>query len=488
MYTKKNYQSEYTNISSLNPCNITFIDNNETSVLKCTEWVFDKQYYETTLTEQWSMVCEKASWRSNVQMVYFLGYLIGSIVMGILADRFGRRPIMLSAFIMFIIGTCGTAFGPQEAYGTLASYIIYAVSRFLIACGTRGINVTGFVLGMEMMGPTKLTFAGIVIEYFFAIGQLILVLIAFFVRDWRTLSWIIIILTLPFLSYFFLLPESPRWLLSKNKQNEAFTILNKVAETNKRELNIDSWNLLLQEEKNKNVNQIKENILSVFKSYKLCTICCILFLNWIINNFIFYGVGLKSNDLGVSPYLSFAISALVEILAYILVHLILDKLGRKLPYCGFLFLAGVSCLSITFTTNLYAVLTLAMIGKFCASAAYAIIYLYSSELFPTSVRNSLMGACSMMARIGAIVAPYTIGLADLIEWSALPFCVFGISGIIGSATAIILPETLNRELPNRIRDAELMSSFGLSFKYKSSKLSSINDENHETIKLNDAKN
>lgn len=61
--------------------------------------------------------------------------------------RFGRRPIMLSAFIMLIIGSIGATFGPQESFGTLASYLIYATSRFLIACGTRGINVTGFVLG-----------------------------------------------------------------------------------------------------------------------------------------------------------------------------------------------------------------------------------------------------------------------------------------------------------------------------------------------------
>ena len=57
-----------------------------------------------------------------------------------------------------------------------------------------------------MMGPGKRTFAGIVIEYFFAFGQLILVFIAYFVRDWRTLSWIVIILTLPFLSYFLYVP------------------------------------------------------------------------------------------------------------------------------------------------------------------------------------------------------------------------------------------------------------------------------------------
>lgn len=49
---------------------------------------------------------------------------------------------------MLIIGGLGVAFGPQEEFGTWPSYIIYAVSRFIIACGTRGINVTGFVLGI----------------------------------------------------------------------------------------------------------------------------------------------------------------------------------------------------------------------------------------------------------------------------------------------------------------------------------------------------
>ena len=89
----------------------------------------------------------RAIWRNNVQTIYFAGYFVGSIIMGILADHFGRRPIMLSSFVMIIIGSLGVALGPQEKFGSLASYILYAISRFIIACGTRGINVTGFVLG-----------------------------------------------------------------------------------------------------------------------------------------------------------------------------------------------------------------------------------------------------------------------------------------------------------------------------------------------------
>lgn len=76
------------NITQLDKCQITFklTDSNDTFSEKCSEWVYDREYYTTTLTEQWQMVCDKASWRSNVQMVYFSGYLVGSIIMGILAD------------------------------------------------------------------------------------------------------------------------------------------------------------------------------------------------------------------------------------------------------------------------------------------------------------------------------------------------------------------------------------------------------------------
>jgi OCT family organic cation transporter-like MFS transporter 4/5 len=331
--------------------------------------------------------------------------------------------------------------------------------------------VTGFVLAMEMMGPSKRVFAGIVIEYFFAIGQVILVAFAYtnnilFESGWRTLAIALVVPTMPFLSYFFLLPESPRWLLSKNRQDEAFEILQGVAKTNKRTLDKETWNALL-EQSNQKSNQSEnksENILDLIKSLHLGIMCAILFFQWIINNFIFYGVGLKSNDLGVNPYLSFLISAAVEILAYIVSHAILDRLGRKLPYVVSLAFAGFSCFSIGFVSDTNIVVVLAMSGKFFASMSYAIIYLYSSELFPTSIRNTGMGCCSMMARIGSMTAPLMIGLGDTLNMPNLPFLAFGITGLIGCGCALMLPETLNKKLPDTIQEAERINKFTLSCK------------------------
>ena len=57
---------------------------------------------------------------------------------------------MLSSFILILIGGFGAAFGPQKSIGTLGSFIVYALCRFLIAVGPRGINVTGFVLGKKI--------------------------------------------------------------------------------------------------------------------------------------------------------------------------------------------------------------------------------------------------------------------------------------------------------------------------------------------------
>ncbi|CAF0803311.1 unnamed protein product [Brachionus calyciflorus] len=459
-----NHNLTLSNVTSLDSCSYTI--NNEKQ--PCEEWVFDRTYYQETLTEQWSLVCSDSGMIGSLQTIYFSGYLVGSIIMGIMADHFGRRPIMLSSFVMIILGSAGVAFGPQEMYGRRTGYILYALSRFIIACGTRGINVTGFVLGMEMMGPSKRTFAGIVIEYFFAIGQIILigfVYVNYMVLglSWRYLAIALIFLGVPFLSYFFILPESPRWLLSKDRKEEAYEILKKVAKTNGRVLKDETWQgLLIHHEHSISNKQHVETALDAVKSPKLVIMSSILFLNWIINNFLFYGVGLKMSDLGVNPYFTFTIGAIVEIIAYAVTHVILDRIGRKAPYLFFLFFAGVSCLSIAFTKNTFLILLLAMSGKFCASAAYAIIYLYTSELFPTSIRNSGMGACSMMARIGSMIAPKINDLSSVSE--SLPFLIFGISGIIGSMSSIILPETLNRELPENIKEANSLNKLGLSCK------------------------
>jgi OCT family organic cation transporter-like MFS transporter 4/5 len=151
-----------------------------------------------------------------------------------------------------------------------------------------------------------------------------------------------------------------------------------------------------------------------------------------VQNLVFYGVSQNTGTnffsrlvcynhfilLGswdLNPYLSFTISAVVELAAYIVVHLILDRIGRKIPYFVFAILFGVVALLIlpvqnyvTKGSSAQLILMNIINGalKFLASASYAIIYIYANELFPTNVRNTGMGICSMIARIGAIIGTF----------------------------------------------------------------------------------
>lgn len=419
----------------------------------CNSWSFDKTYYQSTLTEEWSMVCDRSFYSSYVQMIYFSGYVFGSVLLGFLADIFGRRPIMLSSFILFIFAGLGSALGPQESFGFEISFIIYAFSRFVIACANRGINDTGYILALETVGVKYRAHAAMIFPLFFSVGELFLVTFAFFIREWRYLALAMVVPLFPFLSYFFIIAESPRWLISKGRTDEAFKNISKIAKVNKREIDENTWATFIKDNKEEKKTETSENMLDLLKSPKLVILLIVMFVNWIVCNLGFYGVGLKSNDLGVNPYLSFAISATFGLVAYIVGLALINKFGRKYPYILSVLVNGVACTSIYFFDgNVVVTVSLAMLGRFSITMAYAIIHLYSSEVFPTSIRATCQGACSMMARFGSIIAPLIIGLDDI--YKGLPFLVFGSSALLCAFTALVLPETHNRKLPKNLKEAE----------------------------------
>ncbi|CAF4415807.1 unnamed protein product, partial [Adineta steineri] len=113
---------------------------------------------------------------------------------------------------------------------------------------TRGISVSGFVLGSEIVGPSKRLLTGIVIEYFFVFGQYFLVAFAFFIRTWRALTGAITLFTVPFMFFYFILPESPRWLVSRGRFDDAEKVLRKIAVDNKRDFDPNKYQQLKEEQ------------------------------------------------------------------------------------------------------------------------------------------------------------------------------------------------------------------------------------------------
>ncbi|RVE40410.1 hypothetical protein evm_014940 [Chilo suppressalis] len=102
----------------------------------------------------------------------------------------------------------------------------------------------------------------------------------------------------------------------------------------------------------------------------------------------------------------------------------------------------------------YAWLRLALMLAFetLATFSYNIVYMYTSELFPTYTRNSVHSLCSAVGRLGSLLAPQMPLLISY--WSGLPPLIFGVTSLASGALALLLPETARTPLPDTVADAE----------------------------------
>ncbi|KAJ8316719.1 hypothetical protein KUTeg_005729 [Tegillarca granosa] len=338
--------------------------------------------------------------------------------------RIGRKKAIQLSFILVTATAISLAFSPN--------YIVFVILYFLLGAANAGVFTTRFVIGLELVGPTKRKFVGIATNYFFAIGLLVLAGVGYLLRDWQ---YILLALSAPTV---LLIPESPRWLLSQGRITEANEIVRKAAKVNKVTL---PEKIFDKSEAETPAN----NMLSM----------------------TYYGLSLNTGNLGGNFFLNLAISGLVEIPAYTLAILFLDRLGRKKCHSFSMILGGAACLSTIFSItyggeSLQGVTTaLAMIGKLGSSAAFSIIYVFSAELFPTVVRNAGIGASSCCARIGVMAAPYIVDSTKMIKsdfGQSVPLVVFGAASVFAGLLSLLLPETLGQHLPETLEDGKLFGT------------------------------
>ncbi|XP_062581641.1 organic cation transporter protein-like [Saccostrea cucullata] len=416
----------------------------------CSSWVYDKSVYDSTFASEQDLICDKQLWASNAKMVFFAGVFFGALGLGALADKIGRKKTLILSILVLLASSLAVSW--------VANYYLFCVLRFVVGFSCAGTFMSAFVLGVEIVGPSKRLWAGVVIEYFFALGLVILCLIGYLIRDWKYNEIAVSVPAALLLSYWWLLPESPRWLVNRGKFEEAKVVIRKIAKRNKVQVTEKQLDSLECDE------TAEGQLWHLFTSRVLFVRTIIIFLNWCVVSMVYYGLSLNSGNLAGDFYLNFFLTGLVEFPAYTLCLVLLDRIGRKKLHCACMVLGGLACICTIFTVlyigkshQMYTTVILAMIGKIGAAAAFAVIYVWSAELYPTVVRNVAMGASSSCARIGGMVSPYIADLSLLVDGhfgQALPLVVFGVASIIAGLFSLILPETLGANLPETIQDGK----------------------------------
>ncbi|KAL5011132.1 hypothetical protein ScPMuIL_013437 [Solemya velum] len=383
----------------------------------------------------------------------------------------GRKKALVVSIVLHCASSIAQPFSPN--YAALVSL------RFITGASTVALLLLSFVIGIEFIGPQKRIWAGVVIEFFWCIGLFLDILAAYFLRDWRMLQLVVSVPTVLFLSYFWLVPESARWLLAKGKNEKAEKIIKHIGKVN---------NVTLPEkmiDKNTGTENRGSSILKMFTSPVLVVRTLVIYFNWCVVSMVYYGLMLNVGSLAGDIYVNSVISAAMEVIAYALCLLLLDRMGRKKLQSLSMILCGVACLCMIFTVlyggeaKEWTTILLSNIGRLGATIAFAAIYVYTAELFPTVVRNSGVGSGSMFARIGAMVSPYIADLGTLVEGhtsKALPLIIFGSLSVAAGLLVLILPETVNRKMPETIDDAIMFRRQNNDDKYYVNKTYDDDDE------------
>ncbi|XP_042881764.1 organic cation transporter protein-like [Penaeus japonicus] len=444
--------------------------NQSTAV--CNEWQYDHSIYETTVVEEWDLVCDNKYLMSTVQSTFMAGVLTGAVVLSELSDKYGRRTISLLSAVGILVSSVAVTF--------VRHYELFITLRFFVAAFGSGLFLPNFVLLMEVVGPEARTIMGMMYQAFFSVGFMLLPGIAYFVRDWRNLELCISVPTVVLLLYYWLLPESPRWLMQQGRHEEGIEILAKAAKVNggklpeKEELerlmnkitvSLEPDQKIAQEMEDSAVSaSFFEKIVNFFKSIvtllstkNMRRRCLIIFFAWFVVSMVYYGLTFSGGNIDASVYLMVFMSGLVEIPSYLLVCWTLKKFGRRLNLCVLFIICGAACLLILAVPKeqVWLNLTLATIGKFFNSSAFGVAYIYSAELVPTGVRNISVGTSSMCARIGSALAPFIVDLLGDVHY-AVPSTVFGLLSVAAGLLALLLPETGNSRLPETVEEVEAM--------------------------------
>ncbi|XP_027456634.1 solute carrier family 22 member 16 isoform X2 [Zalophus californianus] len=357
--------------------------NGQKSSFPCLDgYIYDKSKWDSTVVTQWDLVCNREWFAKMVQPVFMLGVLLGAMIFGYLSDRLGRRLVLWSTSTGIFF------FGIAVAFSS--DYYSFMIARFLLAMSGSGYLVVVFVYVTEFIGMKSRTWACIQMHSFFAIGTMVVALTGYFVRTWWTYQIVLSTVTVPFVVCCWILPETPFWLLSEGRYEEAQRVVDTMAKWNR----ASSCKLseLLSLDLNGPVGNEpfevkKHNLLDLFYDWNVGTRTLIVWLIWFTGCLGFYFFSLNSVNLGGNEYLNLFLMGAVEIPAYVFICWGMDSIGRRNVLVFSLISGALLCGVVMVIPKDYLVWTVVvtMAGKFAIGASFGLIYLYTAELYPTMV-------------------------------------------------------------------------------------------------------
>ena len=289
---------------------------------QCVDIIFDTRH-KSSIVSEWSLVCDQSSRVKMTMSAFMFGVMIGAFVLGTFADNYGRKTcLMVTTLGVLVFNTLAAS---------VSSYKLYIITKLVVGFFQAGFILASFVLINEIVGASKRSLMGLAFQSSFSINIVLMSFIAYQIPHWRQLTLAISALGAPLLVIIMITPESPRWLLSKNKKKEALKVLSDIAAGNGTEMT-DKMKMMLDndEEKTDDDNKVVEGLTDLFRTRQLAAVTMIQIFSWFVNSGSYYALTIAAGAAGSADlYTGTALSGAVEIPAYILAYWLLRVAGRR---------------------------------------------------------------------------------------------------------------------------------------------------------------
>ena len=335
--------------------------------------------------------------------LFFFGMMLGAALFGRLADRIGRRRVLL------VTVACDGIFGLVSVFAP--NFGLLLIARFLTGAAVGGTLPVDYAMMAEFLPSDRRGRWLVMLEAFWAIGTVVVALAAWAAASaglpdaWRT---IFLITAIPALVGFWLrlmVPESPLYLLRKGRNEEARAVIDRVLAANSKAPLSEPLA----------AGDTSETVSLLSPALKARTL--LMLAIWFLVSLSYYGVftwmpaRLAGEGFGfVRGYGFLVIVALAQIPGYALAAWGVESAGRKPTLIAFLLLSAAGCALFVIAGNATLVATAILLMSFSLLGTWGALYAYTPELYPTAARASGMGAAGAMARLGGLLAPSLLSL------------------------------------------------------------------------------
>ncbi|MBB3221884.1 MFS transporter [Pseudoduganella umbonata] len=371
---------------------------------------------------------------------FFIGMLVGAFVFGRLADRIGRRPVLMAAVVIDACCGVASAFAPEFTW--------LLALRFLTGIGVGGTLPVDYTMMAEFLPSDRRGRWLVWLESFWAVGTILLAILALFAASWGDDAWRVIFFVtgVPALVGVVLrlyIPESPMYLNRSGQPEAARKVLERVAAANGRSGPIPP---LLPEAAGRHP-------LSALFSPQLRRRSIALFIAWGLISIAYYGVfvylpvKLGAQGFGFMRGQEFLILlALVQLPGFALSAYGVERWGRKPTLVGFLVLSAIGCMGYSVGSSMPVVVGATLLMSFALLGTWGALYAFTPEVYPTDLRASGMGTAGAVARFGGLFAPAIVApvMATHFTLALAMLAAFLLAGAV--AILCVDAETRNRVL------------------------------------------